>query len=162
VSLPKIFIALVLAAGSGCLATGPLPKRLPRTEATSLEKAFLTTEFTPLTSVSALPAEMRSLITPVPMPIADPGHSYNYTDVVEEHAPQYRLIVGGISGNIGFVLFDAGGYAGPHQQLLLVKLSNDHVAAFCKFRVEGSAQSVGAAKAAVPASLFKLSGYDCR
>jgi len=160
--MTRLPTALALLAVCGCAGNAPVPTPPPRTAPTSLEAAFVAANFVPIEAVSALPLEMRPLIVPWPMPIAEPGQDYNFTDVVEEGVPAYRLIVGGRTADIGFVLFDAGGYYGPHQQLVLVQFSGDHVTAFCRFIVVGRARSVGDAKAAVPSALRQLSGYGCR
>jgi hypothetical protein len=62
----------------------------------------------------------------------------------------------------GRARLEGGGIAGAYPRLLVARLVNNHVTAFCLFAVQGPATSIADAKAAVPIGLSIMAGDGCK
>jgi len=73
-----------------------------------------------------------------------------------------RLLVAGRSGDLYAVLYESGGYPGRHPTLILSRLREDHVTAYCKVPMPHSVATFDAAKAAIAPERRPFDSYACR
>jgi hypothetical protein len=157
-----LVVVIIVAALTAACATQPVaPPPRPRV-ITSLERDFLERQFDEARHVSDLPTEVRPLVALWPWPIAEPDQDYNWGCVVSEQVPMKRLMVAGRSGDLYAVLFESGGSAGPRPTLILARLREDHVTAYCEFSMPRSVVSLESAKDVISPSLYAYPSFACR
>ena len=115
-------------AGPICIRTpdiGPgWVKRRPR-PLDHVERSFIEADFKLVSRREELPAEIVAYIAPV----ANPGEDYNFSDLIEPGSVRRRLVFGGTSKKVAFVLFDQGGFAHGWQTVCRVRSMETHVPA---------------------------------
>jgi hypothetical protein len=119
-------------------------------------------QFEETTRVSELITEVRPLVATWPWPIAEANQDYNWSCVIDERIPAKRLLVVGRSGDLYAVLYESGGYPGPHPTLVLARLREDHVAAYCKIPMPHAVATIEAAKDAISPDRRPFDSYACR
>lgn len=127
----KRFAVLLLLSISACQST-PQPKAEPPRPISGIEKSFITTSYTLIHQENKIPSSVRALITPQPHPIANPGEDFNETDAIVLEWPMDQLIFGGTARDTVFVLYRTGGFAGLDTTLLIARIENGDVTAYCK------------------------------
>ena len=134
-----VAFVLLLAILSGCQSRAQRPKPLPARQLTQLEREFARASYTIVGHEAEIPPAVRSLVTPRPNPIANPGEEYNETDFIDSRKPMHQLVFAGISPNSAFVLYRTGSLVGPLLVLLITRTERNEVTAYCTL-VDGAAK----------------------
>ena len=112
--LRRIVIAILVTATTGAVSASTASQD-------DAAQVFLTARYTFVTSVRRIPPSvMTELLVRMKYDarLADPGASFNSTDVIDPSYPMRRLILAGIDARSWFVSYEHGG-RGYHRHLVV-------------------------------------------